>query len=218
MNNKNILIITAHLDDVEIGMGGTCAKLCENNNVTLVVMCKGNRPKMEHVAAEREQATRQTVSDFGIKNLIIHGYNDVYLDTIPQIEIANHVSDAIETYKPHVVYTHNCDDIHKDHRVVASATRVATRMRQDSTVNELYEFQIAGSSEWSFNPTIFNVFSSITEDHHKKKQIAISRYTTEIRTSPDPVSLDSIDIREQYIGSLCGRSRAEAFKQVFKRT
>ena len=218
MNNKNILIVTAHLDVVEIGMGGTCAKLCEHNNVTLVVMCKGNRPGKEHVAIERQQATRQTVSDFGIRNLRIHDYNDVFLDIIPQIQIANLVSNAIQTHKPHIVYTHNCDDVHEDHRVVANATRVATRMRQDSTVNELYEFQIPGSSEWNFKPTIFNVFNSITDEHHKKKHIAISRYLTEIREYPDPISLASIDIREKHIGSICGYPRAEAFKQIFKRT
>ena len=41
---KNILIIASHIDDAELGMGGTIAKLSKNNNITLYILCKGNKP------------------------------------------------------------------------------------------------------------------------------------------------------------------------------
>lgn len=41
----NILIVGAHLDDIEIGAGGSALKyINEGNRVFGVVVCKGNTP------------------------------------------------------------------------------------------------------------------------------------------------------------------------------
>ena len=44
MSHNNIVIISAHPDDMEIGMGGTVAKLVESNGlITSVVVTNGGR-------------------------------------------------------------------------------------------------------------------------------------------------------------------------------
>ena len=213
---KTILIITAHLDDFELGMGGTAAKLCKLHKVYLLVLCKGDRPGHEQVGSPRKVACKNNCHDIGIKDVIFYDYSDTRLDMIPQTELCNLLHHHIQLITPDVVYTHYSDDVHNDHCIVSRVTRVACRMRHDNSVNELYEFTIPGSTEWGHIPRHFNVFENITDTANDKMEM-ISRYTTELRDSPDPVSLKMIDARDKYHGSICGHDRAETFKLVFKR-
>ncbi|MAF36193.1 hypothetical protein CL622_03690 [archaeon] len=217
MKNKHILIVTAHLDDVEIGMGGTCAKLCEHNHVDLLTMCKGDRPGCEHVAGFRLKTTKENVKEMGIRKLHANGFSDVRLDEEAQLDIVNTITKTITQFQPDVIYTHYNKDVHKDHCIVSDAVRVATRLRKTSPVDELYEFTIPGSTEWGYSERLFNVFEDISGWPSTMKMKAISRYTTELRSSPDPISLDMIDARDRYHGSLCGYGKAEVFRLVFKR-
>ena len=213
---KKILLLTAHLDDFELGMGGTTAKLCEQNDVHLMVLCKGDRPGHEKVGSPRKKACFANCKDVGIVDTSFHEYSDTRLDQTPQTELCNIMYQYIQSIKPTVVYTHYNGDVHKDHQIISSATRVACRMRESSPVNELYEFTIPGSTEWGHEPKQLNVYEDITQ-HANIKMKMISRYTTELRPSPDPVSLRMITARDQYHGSLCGYELAEGFKLVFKR-
>ena len=217
MKNKHILIVTAHLDDVEIGMGGTCAKLCKDNVVELLTMCRGDRPGCEHVANFRLNATRKNAQELGIRKVHAKNYSDVRLDDVPQLDIVRTVFNEIIDFSPDIVYTHYNNDVHKDHCIVSDAVRVATRPREASSVDELYEFTIPGSTEWGWSERAFNVFEDISGLYSSIKMKAISRYTTELRPTPDPVSVDMIEARDKYHGSLCGYKKAEAFKLVFKR-
>lgn len=216
MKNKHVLIVTAHLDDFEIGMGGTAAALCKHNNVYLVVLCRGDRPGYEHVSLPRKETCIDNCNKIGMSDITLYEYSDTTLDTIPQTEICNLIHDNIVKYNPSVVYTHNCSDVHKDHRIVSECVRVSTRMRKQSSVNELYEFTIPGSTEWSHIPVNYNVYVNISSTRNIKNTI-IEKYNTEVRLSPDPVSIDMIEARDRYYGSICGYSYAEAFRLIFKR-
>jgi LmbE family N-acetylglucosaminyl deacetylase len=213
---ESTLILAAHLDDFELGMGGTTAKLCTTGDVYLLVLCKGDRPGHESVDSYRRAACVNNCNDIGIKSSFFYNYSDTRLDQVPQTDLCNIIHQHIQIIKPTKVYTHCRDDVHKDHRIVSDATRVACRMRASSPVDKLYEFTIPGSTEWNYMPTQFNVFENITE-HASDKMEMISRYCTELRPSPDPISLSMIESRDKYHGSLCGYTRAEIFKLVFSR-
>jgi LmbE family N-acetylglucosaminyl deacetylase len=216
MNRNKTLIVAAHVDDFEIGMGGTVSKLCKDGDVFVIILCKGDRPGHEMVESHRRDACMQNCKDIGISDAMFYEYSDTRLDTVPQTDLCNIISRAINKYRPSVVYTNYSNDVHCDHRIVSSCVRVASRMRSSSTVNELYEFSIPGSTEWSHTSIHFNLFENIT-DHVSDKMEMISRYTTELRQPPDPISLKSIISRDMYHGSLCGYSYAEIFNIVFKR-
>ena len=213
---KSILIISAHLDDFELGMGGTAAKLCKGHNVYLLVLCQGDRPGHESVQYTRGNACMNNCIDIGVKDMHFCNYSDTTLDTVPQTELCNLISKHIECIRPEIVYTHNSDDVHKDHRILSDVTRVACRMRTTSSVDQLYEYPIPGSTEWNHQPTCYNVFVDITEFANDKMEM-ISRYDTELRPNPDPISIQMIEARDKYHGSLCGYSRAEVFKLIFTR-
>lgn len=212
-----VLIVTAHLDDFEFGMGGTTARLCEEGHqVRLIVLCKGDRPGSEHVWFSRCEANVNNCNDIGIDDVEYHEYSDTRLDQVPQTELCDLISQPIRDWQPSIVYTHHGRDVHRDHRIVSDVTRVACRMRSNSPVDELYEFSIPGSTEWSHESSQFNVYSDIT-DHASDKMEMIYRYDTELREPPDPLSLQMIETRDKYHGSLCGVDRAETFKLIFKR-
>lgn len=212
---SDILIVTAHLDDFELGMGGTAGNIAKDNNVTVVTLCRGDRPGYESVFESRVNACKANVEELGF-NLITFQYSDTKLDTIPQTELCNIIYNIILDETPDTVYTHYDRDVHRDHQLVSNAVRVSCRMRESSPVNNLYEFSIPGSTEWGFDMLGFNKFVNVI-DTYQQKLTMISRYTTELREAPDPVSLDMIAARDSYHGSICGYQKAEAFKIVFQR-
>jgi len=212
---KNILIITAHLDDMEIGMGGTVAKLKQQGHkIRLLTFCKGNRPGHEHVAGSRQVAAKKNCNILNIDDFIRLDYSDVSLDTVPFADIRSHIDSEIRSYKPEVIYSHYQYDIHRDHRIVYEAVRVTTRPRYNSSIKELLCFSIPGSTEWGKSLEEFTTFNDITSVHNIKLR-CIKNYDTELRESPDPISIDMIAHRDSYIGSLCGYDKAECFKPIF---
>ena len=82
----------------------------------------------------------------------------------------------------------------------------------------MYYFFIPGSSEWGDIDGIqFNVAENITEEYNIKMS-CISRYNTEVRDCPDPISFEKIFARDAYYGGLYGYDKAEVFRLVFKRS
>lgn len=213
---RRVLIVTAHLDDFELGMGGTCAKMSsEGDLVTVMVLCQGDRPGHENVGHPRRQACDRNIKLLGF-NLKSYQFSDTKLDQVPQTQLCNIVHAGVTDVNPHVVYTHYEHDVHKDHQLLSGVTRVACRMRHTSPIRELYEFSIPGSTEWGFNVTGFNKFVNIS-DHDKIKMDMVSQYTSELRPPPDPVSVEMISTRDSYHGSLCGYNKAEVFKTIYVR-
>lgn len=213
---NKVLIVTAHLDDFELGMGGTATKLCRENDVHLIVLCKGDRPGHESVGSPRKLACLDNCADIGITKAHLYGYSDTRLDLVSQTELCDLIHKHVHNIQPNLVYTHYNQDIHKDHCIVSNITRVACRMRNTSPVNELLEFSIPGSTEWGHTPMQFNLFEDISKQAEMKMKM-ISRYVTELRDPPDPISQKMIVHRDMYHGSLCGYNHAEVFKVVFKR-
>lgn len=213
--SERVLVIAAHLDDFELGMGGTIATLSENFPVQVVVMCQGDRPGHEYVGSPRRVACRVNADQLGI-TLSTYRFSDTKLDITPQTELCDIIYKHVNEYKPTTVYTHHEHDVHKDHRIMSQITRVACRPRSICPVRVLLEYSIPGSTEWGSTPVHFNTFQDITQ-HSDIKMEMISRYESELRPSPDPVSMDMISSRDKYHGSLCGYDKAEIFRQIYRR-
>lgn len=217
MRNKTILIIAAHPDDVEFGMGGTVAKLSTTHHIEQLILCRGDHPGSEHVHKSRTNAMHSNATQLGIKKTYKLMFSDVKLDQVPFLEVVEVIDSYVQQIKPRIVYTNHGHDIHRDHCLVSEAVRVVTRPRKESSVDELYEFSIPGSTEWGSEQSIFNVYEDIAETFDIKMN-CISRYYTESREYPDPTNIDKIKARDVYCGSLCGCNKAEAFKLIFKRS
>lgn len=215
---KNILIIVAHPDDAEFGMGGTISKLSNSNNITLCVLCRGNRPgSKSDIEIIRKQTLHKNIKSLGISKLIHHVYDDVSLDRHSHLSITSYITSVVNQIQPDTVFTNYSNDVHIDHELTSKAVRVACRPRPNCPVTELYEFSIPGSGEWNFKGIDYNTFFNI-ENYTKIKYECVDRYTTELQQPPDPLSGEYIRYRDLYYGSVSGYKQAEPFICIFKRS
>lgn len=211
-----IAFIFAHLDDESFGPAGTISKLCESNEVTIVSLCKGNRPGNEHVEVNRLEAFHNVCSYFGAKSLVFEN-SDCKLDLEKCLV---DVESAIRDIQPEVVFTNNISDIHRDHRIVSESVMVACRPKPESTVNQLYMCEIPASTEWSMGQIepIFtpNYFVDVTKHMHKKRHV-LSLYDTETYSYPDARSEKSMIVLSEFRGKQVGFDNAESFKLIYSR-
>lgn len=197
----NILIVVAHPDDEVYGMGGTLRLLSNIHEVRLVTVCKGDEDRLQH------QAT--ILNSIGIASINL-GYEDTFLDQIPQTELNLKLSHIIESFEPDMVYTH-CQDLHVDHTIVSKCMDVVCRPQ--SEVRTLYHFAIPGNVDWrgDFNP---NTYIN-TAEMWETKEIFINLY--DLYKQPHPLSLEMIQARDISCGAVSGIPMAESFELVFSR-
>ncbi|MDD5136210.1 MAG: PIG-L family deacetylase, partial [Candidatus Omnitrophica bacterium] len=116
--------------------------------------------------------------------------------------------------RPDIVYTHHYGDLNIDHRIAYKAVLTACRPVNGGSAREIYSFETPSSTEWNY-PNVFNpnVFIDITRTFSKKIE-AIKHYKVELRGSPHPRSIESIDAIAKKWGSVSGLGCAEAFEAI----
>ncbi|MDI1353197.1 MAG: PIG-L family deacetylase [bacterium] len=169
MGSKIILAIGAHPDDVELGCGGTLAKLRdEGNEINILTLSLGEvggapqaRKKEAELAAKLQGAT-----------LFLGDFDDTQIinsrDTIQFIE------SIVQQVQPTHVYTHSFNDSHQDHRSVFQASVTACR-----SISNLFCY-LSPSGTIDFRP---NVFINIDKYMEKKLKV-ITSFTSQIDTRP----------------------------------
>ena len=108
---SSILIVASHLDDIEIGMGGTAQRLCEDNDVVTVTMTDGNPPTRD-AHEERLRIFKQNASMIGFSNNHFLGYRSNYLTCVDSNECIARLNELISKYSPEIIYTQNSKDIY----------------------------------------------------------------------------------------------------------
>ena len=214
-----VLFLIAHPDDEAYGPYGTMVNLVrQGHDVTVFCICNGERPGSKEVSAGRVFGYKDNCEIAGVKWKI---QNNADL-TLEYSDTVSNVCGIIEHFEPEVVYTHNISDLNNDHRIVAEACLVACRPKPNSTVKELYFFEIPSSTDWTFNqvqPAFEpNTYVELNEDVMKLKQIALSRYDTETYEYPDARSVEAMTTLAKYRGYQVGYNYAEAFKLVFQKS
>ena len=209
-----IAFIFAHPDDETFGPIGTIIRKSKEDEILIVSMCVGTRPGAKTgVSIKRQEAFEQICDSLNAKSVMLD-YNDCRLENVTQ-----EVVDIVNQYKPHTIYTHSLNDVHRDHRLVAEACLVAARPKTNSSVNNLLFCEIPSSTEWafgqygSFTP---NVYEDITDLIEQKKE-KLSLYATETYDYPDARSIEHVVDLARLRGSQSGFQYAEAFQLVFSR-
>lgn len=215
----DVLAFGAHADDVEIGMGGTIAKL--TNAGKKVGVCdltkaelssNGNVDLRQVEAANAAQALNLTTRiqlDLGDRNL-----------TFSQKKVKEIVT-VIRKYKPSVIFSPYVKDRHPDHGACTTLVKEAifsARISKYETDQALephkieahYMYMINGVHKPSFIIDISNVIT-------QKKQ-ALLAYTSQfvkteqaIETPLNNDYIESVIARERLIGKEVGVSYGEGF-------
>ena len=154
MENKIILAIGAHPDDIEIGCGGTIKKhVCMGDDVYYAIATNGEKggDKKERIA-EAKKASQL----MGIKGIDFLGLPDSYI--LHNGETVNLLDDVIGKRSPSIVYVHSLKDYHQDHSNIAKSTLSASRNMKNSIL--CYE---APSTTIEFTPIAFRNINSTFE-------------------------------------------------------
>jgi len=232
-----ILVAVAHPDDEVLGMGGTIKKLSkEGNEIKIIFLSTGilaRRPlvgvsskktmvadtekflsKMQKHVKDLQHDSKKALKILGVDEIEFLDYPDNEMDTVSNLHITKTIENAIDSFRPSIVYSTPQNDVNIDHQAIFQATLTATRPRKNYFVKRVYSFEVLSSTEWFF-PEQFrpNVFVNITKEISSKIK-AMESYKNEIREFPHPRSKIGIEANARKWGSVSGFNFAEAFNLV----
>ena len=182
--SHNIVIISAHPDDMEIGMGGTVAKLVESMAViTSVVVTNGGRSSNPFALTEqrmaevrREEALRAACV-LGIKDVIFCGEPDA-ADEINSTAVKRRLVEILARLRPTEVYTLDEElDRHPAHRLAGKLARESVLEASIALSGGIWAYEIWGP---------FATWDRLEYIHRyvAKKMAAIAEHQSQVATIP----------------------------------
>lgn len=213
-----ILIIAPHPDDEVLGCGGTIKKYAgKGDEVFLCMATKAYTPDWSSdFIKNREREIECAKDKLGIKKVMFLDLPTVKIDTIPQKELNDLISECIKNINPDIVFIPFYGDINRDHKLVSEAVLVAVRPKPGFSVKKVYCYEVLSETEWAkpaqkienvFIPNFYEDISDFLEDKLK----AMECYKSELKDYPHPRSLEGIKVLAQKRGTECGTKAAEAF-------
>ena len=216
-----VLCVAAHPDDEVLGVGGTLARhAAKGEDVHVCILSDGVMSRYDDTDAaedeikQRRDRARDACEALGA-SVSLHSFPDNSFDTVPLLDIVQTIEAEIEEHNPDIVYTHHYGDINVDHELTCRATVTATRPLADSSLERVLAYETLSASEWSipdasnaFQPTSFVDISS----HLDAKLDALVVYENELRESPHPRTVDTIQKNAQLWGAKAGVDAAEPFE------
>ncbi len=194
---RAILAIGAHPDDIELGCGGTLAKLgAEGVPVRALIFSKGRRGAVND--EDRAIETRVALGQIGITDIHVYDFEDTKL-WLNVTDLISVIEQHVRELKPFRVYTMFHQDRHQDHRAVHEASTVACR-----SVDQLLGYETP-SSYPNFTPTVFEAIG----DHIEKKVRALHSH----KSQGERVYMQEEQIRSaaNFRGTQIGVGPAEGF-------
>lgn len=152
---RPILAIGAHPDDIELGCGGTLARLGANGvPVRAIIFSQGRRGVIND--ADRAAETRRALGEIGITDIHVYDFEDTKL-WLHVTDLISVIESHVREIKPFRVYTMFHQDRHQDHRAVYESSMVACR-----SVEQLLGYETP-SSYPNFTPTVFEAIGDQLE-------------------------------------------------------
>jgi LmbE family N-acetylglucosaminyl deacetylase len=155
-----VLCLGAHSDDIEIGCGGTILRLLEANP-GLAVHWVVFSARAER-ASEAEASAARFLAGAGTRGVELHQFRDGFFPS-ELSRIKTYYEELKGRIKPDLIFTHQRDDLHQDHRVICE---LAWNTFRDHAILE-YEIP-----KWDGDLGRPNVYVPL-EDRHAAGKIAI---------------------------------------------
>lgn len=150
-----ILAIGAHPDDVELGCGGSLAKLSRMGaEVRALIFSRGRRGALSD--ADRAAETHRALGLIGVHSIRVCDFEDTRLSA-SLTEMVAVIEDEVRGFRPDRVYTMFQHDRHQDHRAVYEASAIACRF-----VPQFLGYETP-SSYPNFAPTVFEAIGDQLE-------------------------------------------------------
>jgi len=171
-----IVVIAAHTDDGEVGVGGTIINLLRNNHKVMILNLSGD--------GEARKKGEKTAKILGCQVRWITTYPTCSL--CEENILFKKVENILDRYRPYIIFSHWPVDEHPDHRLAGSiAIRYVNSKEQkfvDAQGNtfprEYYPFLLfyevlTGKQTKCFSPSVFIEF---TKDVVKQKKTLMDIY------------------------------------------
>lgn len=214
-----VLVIAPHPDDEVLGCGGVIAKRAKNgDDVWVCIVTEGKEPLYSKKFARNErQEMKAAHKILGVSHLIMLGFPSAELDKIPQREINDVVSGAVEMVCPDEVFIPHRGDVHRDHQIVADAAMVALRPRGSNSAKRVLSYETLSETDWNTpdagNAFIPNVYEDISNTI-QTKITAMNCYGSQLKEFPDPRSIIGLKSLAIHRGVVSGLGYAEAFMMI----
>ena len=136
---QSILAFGAHPDDIEIGMGGTVAKLARSGyDVHLVIATLPNFTKID----KKDQRRQEAIASAKVMGVATPEFLDIPPDEVTfGRKFVGVLDGIINRYQPEAVFTQWIGDSHQDHQILTRAIIAASR---DVSNLFMYETTIPG--------------------------------------------------------------------------
>lgn len=120
---RKALVIGAHPDDIELGAGGTVARLAsEGAQVTMVVVCTPN-----HLESRNAEA-KAAADILGAEIVFLFSDKEMRVEDVKSYELIDRIDKLVRAHDPSVVITHAASNFHHDHVLVHKACVAAQRL------------------------------------------------------------------------------------------
>lgn len=120
---KKVLVVGAHPDDIELGAGGTVARLAADGaDVRMVVVCTPN-----NLHARMTEA-RRAAEILGAKIEFLFPDREMRVEDIKSYQLIQKIDELVREIDPAVVITHAASNFHHDHVLVYKACVSAQRL------------------------------------------------------------------------------------------
>ena len=215
MKKINVLVLSPHADDAELGMGGTIAKLVkQKNNVTILtaILPKENLSgKVDRYMENKryqEQLKSSKLLGAKLQTLNLDPYNFKF-----NREYVKIFDERIKKIRPDVIFSCWEHDTHQDHKTLANIIFSVSRKNDISLY--MYEAMLPGGINTnSFNPQLFIDISKFM----KTKIKSINCYKSVFHRKKNNYSnfMESITARAKFRGEMIGVKYAECFVVVKK--
>ena len=216
-----ILVLAPHADDEILGVGGTMARICAEQQkvVVAVVTGFGIEPhpfiREADVIAVREECKRANEL-IGVSEVLFAELPAACLDTTPIWKTNKVIHEIIEEVKPDQLYAPFPHDLHKDHAAVAYGALVTARpyLSLGNQIKRVLFYETLTETHLSppfldvgFQP---NCYVDIS-DYLEIKLAAMQEYKSQIQDNSLPRSVRGLTTLASFRGMHVGVEAAEAF-------
>ena len=205
---KNVLVLSPHTDDAELGCGGTIAKFIEEGkNIFWVVFSTADEslpagmPK-DTLANEFKKVTKSI--GLARKNFEIYHF--------PVRKLTDHRQEVLEelvkyrkSFKPDLVIGPSLNDFHQDHTVVANEMIRAYKSSSNIICYEL---------PWNHIQFHTQLFMELSDEHMATKIKMMSMYKSQYYLKRNYFSKNFVKWLARTRGSQIGLEFAEAFEVI----
>jgi LmbE family N-acetylglucosaminyl deacetylase len=206
----NVLAVGAHHDDIELGCGGTLARLAREGHRTFAVTLTNSETHYDLRAIHRTRAqavaeARRAAGVLGLTLLDLEGAGRDNGTLTYDVGLMRRLEELMAAHEVSLVFSHWRLDLNTDHEAAARITVVAARH-----VPCVLMFR----SNWYQPAAPFNgIFSVDISDVIELKRQSLACYETEV-ANRSPAWLASFIDRDRSAGFAIGKGYAETFEPV----